>query len=214
MTPVPKKRYKGACVMDNFRGISLLSTVYKAMCMIVQDRLTQVVEERQLLVEEQGGFRKGRGCRDQMLTLTLLGQYSMRTKRGMFAGFIDFKKAYESVDRGKLWACLERLGLGGRLTSFLKAAYSNLRCEVKVGEQCSDAFSVTNGLRQGCTLSLLLFSIYVNSLVGELKKRGLGVMCGKQRIPALLYADDTVILAEMLRTGLRILKEWCVTSGQ
>ena len=52
----------------------------------------------------------------------------------MFAGFIDFKKAYDSVYRGKLWACLERLGLGGRLTSFLKAAYSYLRCEVKVGE--------------------------------------------------------------------------------
>ena len=66
--------------------------------------------------------------------------YSVRTiqyedkKRGMFAGFIDFKKVYDSVDRGKLWACLERLGLGGRLTSFLKAAYSYLRCEVKVGE--------------------------------------------------------------------------------
>ena len=93
-----------------------------------------------------------------------------------------------------------------------KAAYSNLRCEVKVGEQCSDALSVTNGLGQGCTLSPLLFSIYVNSLVGELKERGVGVMCGEQRIPTLLYADDTVILAEseeILRTGLRILKEWC-----
>ena len=85
--PVPKKRYKGACVMDNFRGISLLSTVYKAMCMIVQDRLTQVVEERQLLAEEQGSFRKGRGCRDQMLALILLGQYSMRTKKGNVCGF-------------------------------------------------------------------------------------------------------------------------------
>ena len=42
-------------------------------------------------------------------------------------------------------------------------------------------------------ISPLLFSIYVNSLVGELKERGVGVMCGKQRIPALLYADDTVI---------------------
>ena len=43
----------------------------------------------------------------------------------------------------------------------------------------------------------------MNSLVGELKERGVGVMCGKQRIPALLYADNTVILAEseeMLRT--------------
>ena len=101
----------------------------------------------------------------------------------MFAGFIGFKKAYDSVDRGKLWAFLKRLSLGGRLTRFLQASYSNLGCEVNAGEQCSDTFSVTNGLGQGCILSPLLFSIYVNSQVGELKEKGVGVMCGKQRIP-------------------------------
>ena len=54
-----------------------------------------VIEERQLLAEEQGGFRRGRGCRDQILTLTLLGQTNMlRKKKGMLAAFIDFRKAY------------------------------------------------------------------------------------------------------------------------
>ena len=62
--PVPKKRSKGPCVTDDFRGISLVSVPYKAMCMIVKERLALVVEERKLVAEEQGGFRKGRGCRD------------------------------------------------------------------------------------------------------------------------------------------------------
>ena len=55
--------------------------------------MTEVVGERNLVAEEQGGFRRGRGCRDQLLTLMLLGQIKFMSKRGMFAGFIDFRKA-------------------------------------------------------------------------------------------------------------------------
>ena len=74
------------------------------MCLIVQERLVEVVEEKQLLAEEQGGFRRGRGCRDQILSLSLLGQTMIAKRRkGMLAAFIDFKKMYDRVDRSKLW---------------------------------------------------------------------------------------------------------------
>ena len=57
--------------------------------------------------DEQGGFRKQRGCRDQVLTLVLLRQMEMARKpSGMLVAFIDFSKAYDKVDRGKLWSCL------------------------------------------------------------------------------------------------------------
>ena len=62
-----------------------------------------MVEEKQLVAEEQGGFRKGRGCRDQLMTLVLLGQLKAVSGREMFVSFIDFKKAYDRVDQGKLW---------------------------------------------------------------------------------------------------------------
>ena len=52
-----------------------------------------MVEGRNLVAEKQGGFRRGRGCRDQLLmTLVLLGQMKTLSKKGMFAGFIDFRK--------------------------------------------------------------------------------------------------------------------------
>ncbi len=87
IVPIPKKRSNGVCRTEDFRGISLVSVAYKTMCSIVQQRLVQVVEQRQLLAEEQGGFRKGRGCRDQVLTLMLLGQMKAVAKKGMFAAF-------------------------------------------------------------------------------------------------------------------------------
>ena len=207
-----KKRVRGVCRMDEFRGISLVPVAYKAMCGIIQERLTQVVGERNLVAEEQGGFRRGRGCRDQLLTLMLLGQIKAMSKRGMFAGFIDFRKAYDRVDREKLWGCLERMGLGGRVSAFLKAVYTGTSSEVKVGEERSKPFRVACGLRQGCILSPLLFSLYINSLVNKLKEADVGVMCRGQLISALLYADDTVIFAEdeeLMRRGLNILAEWC-----
>ena len=117
IVPIPK-RVRGVCRMDKFWGISLVPVAYKAMCGIIQERLTQVVGERNLVAEEQGGVRRGRGCRDQLLTLILLGQIKAMSKRGMFAGFIDFRKAYDRVDWEKLWGCLERMGLGGHVSAF------------------------------------------------------------------------------------------------
>ena len=73
IVPILKKRSNGVCRTEDFRGIFLVSVAYKTMCSIVQQRMVQVVEERQLLAEEQGGLRKGSGCRDQVLTLMLLG---------------------------------------------------------------------------------------------------------------------------------------------
>ena len=88
-----------------------------------------------LVSEEQCGFKKGRGCRDQLLILMLLGKMKMTAKkRGMFGAFIDLKKAYDTIDQAKLWAHLQSLGLGGRLITFMGAAYKDVKYEVRVGE--------------------------------------------------------------------------------
>ena len=68
--------------------------------MIVKERLALVVEEKKLVAEEQGGFTKGRECRDQILTLMLVGQVQMAMRKsGKMAAFIDIKKGFDTVDR-------------------------------------------------------------------------------------------------------------------
>ena len=77
--------------------------------MALNMRLSMVAEGEGLIAEEQGGFRKMRGCRDQVLSLVLYGQMEMlKTSSGMMAVFIDFSKAYDRIDRGILWKCLPR----------------------------------------------------------------------------------------------------------
>ena len=125
---------------------------------------------------------------------------------------IDFRKVYDRVDREKLWGCLESTGMGGHVSAFLKAVYTGPSSEVKVDKERSKPFRMACGLRQGCILSPLLFSLYISSLVSKLKEAEVGVMCMGQLISALLYADDAVIFAEdeeLMRRELDILSEWC-----
>ena len=92
---IAMKRMRGVCD-NNFRGISPTSLVRKIMCMVLNKCLMTFLEAEGILVDEQGGFRSGRSCRDQILSLLLISQ-SMLVKKpsGMLSAFIDFKKAYD-----------------------------------------------------------------------------------------------------------------------
>ena len=131
---------------------------------------------------------------------------------GMLAAFIDFEKAYDRVDRQKLWKCQWQNGVRGCFLGFLKALYFDSRCQVKLLNVVSDEFGVGTGLRQGCVISPLLFSLYINSLVVELKNEACGVSCRGSLVPGLLYADDTSLFGEdaiQLKHGLVVLEKWC-----
>ena len=82
---------------------------------------------------------------------------------------------------------------------FLRAAYKECKCEVKVGDMVSESFDV--GLRQGCALLPVLFSLYINSLVdSSAEKQRLGL-----NVEVILANDD-----KMLRRVLNGMGEWCV----
>ena len=200
-----------------FRGISLTSTVSKVLCTVLNNRLSSLAEEEGLIADEQAGFRKHMGCRDQLLTLVLLGQLEIaKNPEGMLVAFLDFSKAYDRVDRKKLWTRLHDMGINGSFLKFLKALYKGSSCRVRVGDRLSEAFTINTGLRQGCVLSPTLFSLYINDVVTTLKEKGHGLQCGSDTIPGLLFADDTALLAhdeDSLRKSLNCLVEWCEEWG-
>ena len=110
----------------------------------------------------------------------------------------------------------ESMGLGRRMITFMEAAYKDVKCEVRVGEAMLEAFEVRAGLRQGCVLSPILFSLYVDKITTRLRQIEMGVTCGNRLIQALLYTDDIVLLAEDekgMGKSLNLLQEWCVDSS-
>ena len=163
-----------------------------------------------LLCEEQNGFRKGRGCLDNILMLMLLGSKYSKVGDGLRCGFMDLQKAYDSVNRDNLWDKLGKMGIKGKLLECMQSIYEGVKCTVKLGEDRGKSFCVRSGLCQGCILSPLLFSLYINDLLQLLEDNGLGVKVNKvTKVPGLLYADDLAIFADNLNKVFDVLNEWC-----
>ena len=81
--------------------------------------------------------------------------------------FVDQEKAFDRVNRDKLWKVLEQYGVIGQLIDNIRAIYANSRSAVRTASGKSDWFPVTSGVRQGCNLSPLLFVIYMDQITKE-----------------------------------------------
>ena len=86
--------------------------------------------------------------------------------------------------------------------------YDGLQCRVKWGNQFSEWFSITAGVRQGGVLSPDLYSIYVDELLNQLQKCGKGCYFRDIFVAALFYADDMAVLAPSIK-GLEFLLKIC-----
>ena len=78
----------------------------------------------------------------------------------------------------------------------IKGMYSVVQSAVLVGDERTEWFDLSTGVRQGCVMSPILFSLFINGLAKEINKKGIGVSVGSRRVRLLLYADDIVLLAE------------------
>ena len=101
--PIHKKGCRLPC--SNYRGISLLSVARKWFGKVLNTRLRASTEGR--VMEEQGGFRAMRGCIDQVFTLRQVMEKGIEKRRELFKAFIDLEKAYDRVNRVKLWEALK-----------------------------------------------------------------------------------------------------------
>jgi hypothetical protein len=180
----------------NYRGISLLSVVGKTFAQVLNMRIMEWVEEGNKLSEEQGGFRAKRGCPDQIFILNELIEKTCQKGGNLFTCFIDLKKAYDSVSRVALWKVLWEKGVRGKMWRVLQQMYRRVQSCVQVGEQKTKWFDVDVGVRQGCVLSPVLFSLFIDGLAEEVIKAGVGVEVGDSTIQILLYADDMVVTAK------------------
>ena len=97
--PIPKKGNAKEC--SNYRTTALISHASKVMLKILQARLQEYVNHQ--LPDVQGGFRKGRGARDQIANIRWIIEKAREFQKNIYFCFIDYTKAFDCVDHNKLW---------------------------------------------------------------------------------------------------------------
>ena len=197
---------------DNYRGISLLSILSKLYTSILNNRITQWATLMDKISETQAGFREGYSTIDHIFTLNALIEKCLCKKRKkLYVAFIDFKKAFDSIDRFKLWNLLSSYGLGGKMMQALKGIYSSVKSCVRCNSHLTDFFDCPYGLKQGCMLSPILFSLFINELSLEIAqngKHGIQLFPDMFEIMMLLFADDVILVSDTkcgLQSQLNIL---------
>jgi len=179
---------------------------------LVNTRLAAFCERENILVDEQGGFRVGRGCVDQIFVLNEVLAKRKREGKKTFLCFIDMRKAYDRVWRDGLWSALWKKGVRGRMWRVLRSYYAEVKSKVRLEQGETEWFSIGVGVRQGCVLSPTLFALFIDGLALDVKRLGLGVPAGKGRLALLLYADDIVLMAESqedLQKMMRAVERFC-----
>ena len=125
---------------------------------------------------------------------------------------MDISKAYDSVDRDILWKKLEKIGIRGAFLETLKSLYSGDSVRCVFNDCMTRPVYLRRGLRQGCSLSPLLFALYIRDIGETLSSSSLGFSLSGQLIAGLMFADDIVLIArtaEGLRTLFGIVKSHC-----
>jgi len=180
---------------NNYRGISLLPVSYKILSKALLNRLEPQVNQQ--IGEYQAGFRKGRSCIEQIWNLKTI--LHIRQGRNTTVTFVDFQKAYDSIDRETLFNTLKEFKIDRKTRLIIQETLTGTTSKVKFMGEISDPFEIHTGVRQGDGLSPLLFNIVLEKIIRVWEKQVKGIQIGKQKdqriiVKCLAFADDIAIL--------------------
>ena len=115
----------------------------------------------------RGGFRKGKGTSGQIASICWIIEKVREFQKNIYFCFIDYAKAFDSVDHNKLWKILQDMGIPDYLTCLLRNLYAGEEATVRTGHGTTDWFQIGKRVHQGCILSPL-FNFYAEYIMRKL----------------------------------------------
>ena len=212
---------------DNYRGITLLSCLGKFFTACLNSRIADYLEKSNILGNEQAGFREGFSTTDHIFALHSIINIYLNRKQRLYCAFVDYKKAFDLVNRSHLWCKLIDNNITGKILIVINNLYKNAKSCISKHGMLSDFFTSNVGVRQGENLSPILFAVYLNDFKHHISQKYNGldnlshIMTDNTidddtmllvKMYTLLYADDTIVLAESadeLQKALNAVHEYC-----
>jgi len=189
----------------NYRPVSLTSVCSKMLERIVREALLDHLDQNRLLTDAQHGFRAGRSCVTQLLSVTEEWTKWIDDGIPFDCAYLDYRKAFDSVPHVRLLHKLHCLGVRHNVHEWIRSFLTDRKQRVRVDSALSSWSTVTSGIPQGSVLGPTLFVCFINDLPGI-----------AQSSSVMLFADDTKVYApvqsvekvDSLQTDLNSIMQW------
>ena len=152
------KRKENTQVCDNHRGISVLSIAGKILARVLLNRLN----EHQKASEDS--CRKNRGTIDMIFTARQLQEKCQEQNVDLYMTFVDLTNAFDKVSRERLWKFMAKFGCPAKFIAMVRQFHDGMLAS---DGEFSDPFPVTNGVKQGCVLASILFSMMFSAMLTD-----------------------------------------------
>ena len=176
----------------NYRPISVTSCIGKLTERVIKEKLVNFLESKNLLVDQQSGFRRNRSTQDNLFFLTQKSTEALARGKKCLAIFFDIAKAFDKVWYDGLYNKMIKMNIPSNLICWTRDYLTNRKFTIKVNNSFSEQKNIESGVPQGGVLSPILFSIFINDVP---------LNNNKNRSYSLLFADDLVNMNIFTKPG-------------
>ena len=176
--------HKGDSVLreGNYRPISLLPIFSKIFERLIYNRLIEFIDKHTILSELQFGFQKNKSTEQAVSAILSTLNDAKNRKMSSYCVFLDFAKAFDTVNHSILLGKLQHYGIDGIPLSLFDSYLKNRKQQVEINGTLSDPGIIKHGVPQGSVLGPLLFLLYINDISESSKV-----------LKFFLFADDTTV---------------------
>ena len=182
--------------IKNWRPVSLLCTDYKLLSKVLANRMRKVME--QVIHVDQTYCVPGRLVTDNIALIRDVVDLSSSLGLDLGLISIDQQKAFDRVEHMYLWQTLRAFGFNPGLIAQIQALYGDIESVLKINGGLSAPFKVGRGVRQGCPLSGMLYSLALEPFLHKLRTRlsGFNLPGSNSFVKLSAYADDVIVLVQ------------------
>ena len=194
ITPLHKKG--SITTPKNYRLLAINGCIYRLFANVVKDLLTEWALAEHQIPDSQFGFCPTRNTMQPLFVLRHILATAKKEKKKVYAAFLDLLAAYDSIPRERLWEHLQRIRTPQYLRDIIQSMYRGCLYLLIDGDKISEEVAPNRGLKQGCPLSPLLYSLYTNDMDRFLDvQKGAATALDPVKVPHCDYADDTALIS-------------------
>ena len=177
----------------NWRPISLLNCDYKILAKIITFRLLPFLEN--YISQTQQAAMKGRQLHNVLLNIKSAIDYVNDISHPLALLQLDFAKAFDNVSHKFILSLMRHINLPPALIQWTTILLQDISAKILVNHTLTDRIPITTGIRQGCPLSMLLFSVATDVLSKKISSSSSikGLSLGSASMKLQQYADDTIL---------------------